>query len=369
MGWMDGGEWDTEGNICMYVVSGQALRIRGLAFVFDPIFAPLTTHTMLAFITSRLKFIDNCRKNNCLMDKETAVVDLIAVKIADGKQRNFKMAESIEIADAVNSSSLSEENKMRLSQIIAGHTNIGLPPVNRDDLQDSDQAKYQVNDFVENYFTEGEWLWAAANVSSSTTNELAGMISKAIFRSGWYHISQIDFAKVVGTFGGLNGFDAQGKEGLAVVQRLKKNHKSMKAGLTDTDLHMLVQIFPEEPLELPEPWLSQSQCNGLLTKCKRLQETVDHWKRVTPARKSHWSVKDNVNTHSCALTVANQSAMAKPDPARHDRSPPANMQQHIPMTLNCMDQASNVMPMTHQNMFGMFQQFCTVMQNQGFLIK
>ena len=112
-----------------------------------------------------------------------------------------------------------------------------------------------------------------------------------MLRSGCLRVREADYAIAVGKLGAA-GVTVAGPEGKAIVDELKRVVARLRRqAAADTD--HLVEDFPENPADLPEPWLTRCQADGPLVPCPFGTATVEWFSKQTPGRKSHWSMKAN----------------------------------------------------------------------------
>ena len=282
---------------------------------------------MQNFVTQTLHFFERRKKHGGagVGDFEGKCVAALREKFASTK--HLSVAESNKVSTLLDQSLLSEDSKGLCQQDLLACTNEkgtcgGRPPKKARNIQDllqvpgaaealpgaaaaASKKVYQNHDYIENYFTEAEWQMAKSMIQSNTLtpSALATLACTGMTRCGWFDIEECDFKKIVGAFGCLGA--AAPVCGLAGLETVKKLKKATAAARPKTITEELVRDFPEDPKNLPEPWLGFSQRNGPLVVSPYPRELVRLSQSQTPGRNTHWSVK--------AQKVAAQNMLALGD--------------------------------------------------------
>jgi hypothetical protein len=145
----------------------------------------------------------------------------------------------------------------------------------------------QVNDFLGNYMTEYEWQFFADKNHGHRAKGAGG--AKVLARLGIFRGPEGVYAIMSGIILACEGKPVDGQEALPLNRSIKGYLGQLKptGGLAP---ETMVFVFPENPMHLPEPWLSKSQQDGP-TVPGRLTESTMQLIRNGPQRTSHKTAK------------------------------------------------------------------------------
>ena len=144
--------------------------------------------------------------------------------------------------------------------------------------------QHQTNDFFENYLLQEEW----DRLPTLSDEGCCALLSTAMNRCGFLFCDEPQKAMVVGLLG-LCGKEVWGTPGLLLLSKLKINLRQIKKNVT-VPLSRRLMVYPENPYELPEPWLSQAFATGLLVICPFHASSVHINKHLPVCRKNNQAV-------------------------------------------------------------------------------
>ena len=215
----------------------------------------------------------------------------------------LKPNESQTLSELVNASLLSAEAKSFLENAILDITHLEIRT--RIIRSPSGSAAYpdtpcQDNKFFQNYFTREEWDFMSTmepKMLRQNPQVVYGLILKAMDRTGWLKVGETAWCRDI-----LSPFKALGFEENDLLHKaqLKKHHKAFSKDWA-TDGPPRVSVFPEDPLELEEPWGTSSRRDGDLIKYPFNGAQLMIVKAASPTRNTHWSVQGQ---NSAQLAIA-----------------------------------------------------------------
>jgi hypothetical protein len=141
---------------------------------------------------------------------------------------------------------------------------------------------------IPNYLTEAEWNFFCSDKSDQSKAHVA---TKFIIRLALWKVPEGFYGCYAGLIFACNGRGADDSDFLNMVRWIKYYASQAKpANVEPASLHY---DFPENPMDLPEPWRSRSQADGP-TNVSRLSPS--DWQficQVSPSRSSHQSQKQH----------------------------------------------------------------------------
>ena len=221
------------------------------------------------FLLDRLALLEALRSASnvaMVLKTEQQLVNGVLLKLATGKF--LSVSDSMSMVNIVQGSALTKVNRDTLIEAVQNRIDMG--PLNAVaepcgetgmEAEPGTVAKAcdkQVHDYMHNYLTQNEWTDMKRGQSVAIN-----ILARAMIRCGFLSASEPQWAFTAGLLG-LVGLQTEGTDGLSLLKNLKAEHNRHKGQF---DRSGLINIYPQSPKALPEPWLSLAQCHGPLVDC------------------------------------------------------------------------------------------------------